>query len=107
MLAASLSGALESVPGLRLYGPADPLRRTAIACFTVDGLDAAEIAHALDQRDIFCRPGLQCAPRAHRSLGSFPRGTVRFSLSSFNTEAEIEAAAGALREIVAEVRPGS
>ena len=41
---------------------------------------------------ILCRPGLHCSPAAHRTIGTFPEGTVRFGLSFFNTEEEIEEA---------------
>jgi len=48
---------------------------------------------------ILCRPGLHCAPSAHRTIGTFPDGTVRFGLSAFNTEAEVETAVQAISEI--------
>ncbi len=98
-LATHLRARLEPIPGLRLHAPADPARSTAVAAFTIDGLDPAQIARELDLRNILCRPGLQCAPRAHQTLGTLPRGTVRFSLSPYNSEAEIDEAAAAVLEI--------
>jgi cysteine desulfurase family protein len=95
-----LIGALRGLPGVRLYGPCDPSRQLAVLSFTAEGHDPGRLAHELDRREILCRPGLHCAPRAHRTLGTFPQGTVRFSLSPFNTETEVDAAAAALGEIV-------
>ena len=46
------------------------------------------------------RCGLHCAPRAHRTLGSYPGGTVRFSFSQYNTEAEIDRALEAIEYLM-------
>ncbi len=65
-------------------------------------LPAAEIGGILDQAfDIAIRPGLHCAPYIHRSLGTFPEGTIRVSPGLFNTEHEIDHLARALQEIAA------
>ncbi|MBQ5950719.1 MAG: aminotransferase class V-fold PLP-dependent enzyme [Lachnospiraceae bacterium] len=52
-----------------------------------------------DVYGIQTRGGLHCAPSAHRALGTFPEGTVRFSAGYFTTEEEIDAALAALREV--------
>ncbi len=73
-----------------VYGPADPRRQLPIVTFAIKGIDAGRAALALDEEfDILTRPGLHCAPSAHRTIGSFPQGTVRFSFGYFNTEEEI------------------
>ncbi len=55
------------------------------------GHDNAEIArHLQEDFGIMTRCGLHCAPRAHKTLGSFPQGTVRFSLGSSNTREEVD-----------------
>jgi selenocysteine lyase/cysteine desulfurase len=46
-----------------------------------------------------CRVGLHCAPAAHRTLRTFPDGTVRFGLSAFNTQDQVDTALAALSEI--------
>lgn len=48
------------------------------------------------------RVGLHCAPLAHKSLGTFPEGTVRFSIGPFNTEEEIDTAIEAIRKYAQE-----
>lgn len=54
-------------------------------------LDNSEVAHILD-RDygIMTRVGLHCAPSAHKTIETYPKGTVRFSFGYFNTKEEIE-----------------
>jgi selenocysteine lyase/cysteine desulfurase len=82
---------LVRLPGVTLYGPSDPTLRTGVLSLTVAGRDPAEVAFELDRRfAIAVRSGLHCAPRAHRTLGSFPGGTVRMSPGWFTTEAEVD-----------------
>jgi cysteine desulfurase family protein len=81
---------LQMIPGIRLYGPADPTLRGGLLSFTIEGKDPSAIAFELDRRfDISVRAGLHCAPRAHRTLGTFPGGTVRLSPGWFSTREEI------------------
>ena len=66
-------------------------RYTAVVSLVFDGIDAARAAFMLeDGYGILTRVGLHCAPAAHRSLGTFPEGTVRFSFGYFNTEEETD-----------------
>ncbi len=96
---------LQSIPGVSVYGPADPARRVAVVSFNVAGRMPSEVALLLDERyNIACRPGLHCAPTAHRTLGTFPTGTVRFSLGPFNTPDEIERAVQAVAGLAEEYR---
>lgn len=85
-----------------LHGPADLSGQLGIVSFTVPGFTPGEFGAVLDESfDIAVRPGLHCAPDAHRSAGTWPDGTVRASVGPFNTEAEIRQAAGAMLEIAA------
>jgi len=60
-------------------------------------LDPAEFAFRLDEEyGIATRVGLHCAPSAHRTLGTWPTGTVRFSFGAFNTAVEIDEAVQAV-----------
>lgn len=85
---------LAAVPGLTLHtrpggGP--------IVSFNLEGFTPDEVALHLDrEHSILCRPGLHCAPLAHRSIGTFPAGSVRFGFSHFNDIGEIDTAADAL-----------
>ena len=49
-----------------------------------------ELSFYLEENNIQSRSGLHCAPLAHKSINTFPAGTVRLSLSYFNTEKEID-----------------
>jgi cysteine desulfurase family protein len=101
---------LRETPGLIVHHSADERGDEpgwlAVVSFTADGCDPGALSWALDRRGIACRPGLHCAPRAHRTLGTWPKGTVRFSPGPACTEAEIDAAVAALREATNEVRGG-
>ena len=92
---------LEELDGYEVFGHRDPARRVGTLSFRSAALPAAELGGILDQAfDIAIRPGLHCAPYIHRALGTHPEGTVRVSPGAFNTEAEIDALARALAEIV-------
>lgn len=105
----SLSERLSQMKGVILYGPRDPKRQTGLISINVDTLEPSEVGYKLDtQYDIAVRVGLHCSPAAHRTLGTFPQGTVRISPGPFNTEDDIEALCTALEEIAAiETKPAS
>jgi cysteine desulfurase/selenocysteine lyase len=92
---------LDEMPGYQVFGHRDLARRVSTICFRAESLPAAEIGGILDQAfEVAVRPGLHCAPYIHRSLGTFPEGTVRVSPGPFNTEADIDHLAHALAEII-------
>jgi len=102
-LTAQLIEGLKSIPGVTLYGGHDAARQTATVSFNVAGLEPSEVGLRLDEEyGLLCRVGLHCAPAAHKTIGTFPRGTVRFGLSYFNTGEEIETAVRAVQEMAAE-----
>lgn len=62
--------------------------------------DCADAAFRLDfEYGIETRVGLHCAPNAHKTLGTYPTGTIRFSFGNFNTEEDVDAAIHAIKEI--------
>jgi len=92
-LTAQLLSGLAEIPGVTVYGPRDARRQTATVSFVIAGLEHSDVGMRLDDEyAIMCRVGLHCAPAAHRTLGTFPAGTVRFGLGAFNTAEEISAA---------------
>ncbi len=94
-----LAGASE-IPGITLYGPRDAALHCGVVSFNVAGAMPSEVALILDESfEIMARSGLHCAPAAHRTLGTFPAGTLRFSFGWFNTSAEVQVALEALREV--------
>jgi cysteine desulfurase family protein len=91
---------LKELPQVKVYGPENQGDRIATFSFNVAPLPPSETASRLEKEfAVLCRPGLHCAPAAHRTLGTFPEGTVRFGLSAFNTEAEIDTAIQAIFQI--------
>jgi cysteine desulfurase family protein len=91
---------LDELAGYEVFGHRDPARRVATLSFRSEALPAAELGGILDQAfDIAVRPGLHCAPYVHRSLGTFPDGTVRVSAGPFTTEEDIDRLAAALAEV--------
>jgi len=91
---------MKEIEGIEIYGPEDPENRIAICSFNFKGRDPAEVGYLLDREfGIMCRVGLHCAPAAHRTIGTYPQGTVRFSLGYFNREEEVYTALNALRKV--------
>lgn len=91
---------LLDVPRMKFIGDTAPKGRVATVSFNIEGMDPAEIGLRLDDEfGIMSRVGLHCAPAAHRTLGTFPVGAVRFSLGYFNTEEEIDFAVESLTTI--------
>lgn len=90
---------LEGLP-LRLTGTKDISRRVGVVSIDFTGRDNAEVAYELDKRGIMTRCGLHCAPSAHKTLGTFPQGTVRFSIGYANAECDVDAAISAIKEIL-------
>lgn len=79
-LARALLDGLARIPGVTVHGPRDLARRTATVSFTVADRRVSEVGLRLDEEfGVLCRVGLHCAPAAHRTLGTFPEGTVRFA----------------------------
>lgn len=91
---------LHEIPGITLYGPPEADRRIAVVAFNIAGISPSEAALRLDEE--FCilsRPGLHCAPAAHRTIGTFPVGASRFSFGHTNTESQIRRALAALARL--------
>ncbi len=97
-----LSG-LDTTDGIRIIGTRDTRRKVGLVSvdFTARR-DNAEVADLLaTQFGVLTRCGLHCAPNAHKTYGTFPQGTVRFSFNSTNAEAEIDQALCAIDQILA------
>jgi len=89
---------LEGIP-VRLAGTRDMDKRVGVVAVDFTGHDNAEAAFALEQAGILTRCGLHCAPSAHKTLGTFPQGVVRFSVGHATTEADVDGALEAIRSI--------
>ena len=91
---------LEGFLGVRIIGVKNAKKQTAIVSLDFIKKDNAEVAYRLEsEHGIMTRCGLHCAPNAHKTLGTFPQGTVRFSFSHFTTADEIDFALEAIKWI--------
>ena len=91
---------VRDIPRVRLCGPDQEEDRVGVLSLDFLDRDNAAVSYELEQRfGILIRCGLHCAPAAHRSLGTFPRGTVRFSLGYANTAEDVDAALAAIRAL--------
>ena len=95
---ARLLEGLRRIPGIRLVGRPGVEGRTAVVSVDFLGRDNAEAACRLEYRGVLTRCGLHCAPRAHRTLGTYPGGTVRLTPGHTTTEEEIDRAVEAVAE---------
>lgn len=93
---------LSGISHVRLAGPWDTEQRVGVFSLDFLGQDNARIGDRLEQEfGILTRCGLHCAPNAHKTLGTFPQGTVRFSTGWATTEEEIDTALDAIRHLAA------
>ena len=84
-----------------VYGPNSALKQTSVVSFNVKNITPSDAALTLEEQwGIMCRPGLHCAPSAHRSIGTFPQGTIRFSFGFFNTVQDVDKAGAAIRGLL-------
>ncbi len=89
-LSRQLINGLSLIQGVRMYGVGDAPRQTPVVSFTIDGTSPSEAALILDEDfGIMSRPGLHCAPSAHRTIGTFSEGTIRLSPGFYNTASEV------------------
>jgi cysteine desulfurase/selenocysteine lyase len=95
---------LREIDGVTVYGGYDAERQTGTVSFTIDGMAPSRVGLRLDEAyGIMCRVGLHCAPAAHKTMGTFPGGTVRFGLGAFNTFEEVREGVEAVRQLAGEV----
>lgn len=91
---------LKSIDGIKIYGPQDSKKQTSTVSINIEDMDPGEISYILDSSyGIMTRSGIHCTPHAHKTIGSFPKGTVRFSIGYFNTREEIDYVLSSLKEI--------
>jgi cysteine desulfurase / selenocysteine lyase len=104
-LTARLRAGLRSTPRVRLFGDGPEHESTGILSFAVADWSIEEAGFVLSESfGIACRTGLHCAPLIHAPLGCAPAGTIRFSVSSFNTDDDIEAALRAVERLASKRR---
>jgi cysteine desulfurase / selenocysteine lyase len=100
-MARTLSEGLAGIPSVTVYGPCDWRQRTSVVSFVSIKQRVSEIGLRLDEEfGIMSRVGLHCAPAAHRTIGSFPEGTVRFAPGILTSIHEVRTAIDAVAKIL-------
>lgn len=98
---------LTAIPGVHLYGPAAAEHRTSTFSLRIDGMRVDEVGLRLDEDfAILTRVGLHCSPAAHRTLGTFPEGTVRLATGVFTTQEDVRRVIAAVAEVAASALDG-
>jgi cysteine desulfurase / selenocysteine lyase len=92
---------LKNLDNVYVYGPDGIENRLPLVSINIKNMPPSELSQLLDkQYGIMTRSGLHCSPLAHKTIGSFPQGTTRFSIGAFNTEEDINYAINAVKEIL-------
>jgi cysteine desulfurase family protein len=92
---------LLNIKGAKTVGPGFYAKRAPLVSVDFPNCDNADIAYRLlNEHHIITRVGLHCAPNAHKTLDTFPQGTVRFSFCWFNTRAELQKTLEAIEEVL-------
>ena len=92
---------ISDIPEIKVFGKDSTLNRAAVVSIDIKQRDPSDIAYMLeDTYGIQTRVGLHCAPIAHQSLGSYPKGSIRFSFGHNNNLEEIKYCIQALKEII-------
>ena len=81
---------LQNISKVKVYGDLSGNNSTTCVSINIENLDSSETGYYLDCEGIKTRCGLHCSPLAHKTIGTYPNGTVRLSLSYFTTKQEID-----------------
>ena len=84
-----------------IIGKKDLTDRNAVVSIQTPEIDMSQVAWQLDNEyGDMTRVGLHCAPNAHKTLGTYPAGTIRFSFGPENTKNELDFAIQGLKKIL-------
>jgi cysteine desulfurase family protein len=96
---------MQQIPAVRILGTQDRATTLPVLAIDVPGRDIGKIAYRLDSfYKIITRCGLHCAPYANRTLGTYPQGTIRFSLGYYTKKSELDYTLRSLEEAIAHVK---
>lgn len=92
---------VRELEGVRIAGRQHTEGRVAVVSLDFEHVDNAVLAFELEANyGIMTRVGLHCAPLAHKSLHTYPEGTVRFAFSASNTKEEIDICVAGIKELL-------
>lgn len=90
LLVRHMARELKRLPNVTVFAAADGKGQSGVLSFCVEGMDVEQVGEQLAELGFAVRCGLHCAPLAHQTAGTLEHGTVRASLSVFNTPSEVE-----------------
>lgn len=100
-LAEKTINGLLNIDGITVYGYNKTISRCPVISFNSSLIDNSELGYLLDsQFGIMCRTGLHCAPLAHKTIGTFPKGTIRVSFNIFNDNKDVDYLLTSLNKIL-------
>ena len=98
---------VKEIDGVKVAGKKTVEGRLGVVSIDFEGFDNSIVSFYLSSKyKIMTRVGMHCAPRAHKTLKTFPQGTVRFSFSQFNTKEEVDVCIDAIKTILSDLRQG-
>lgn len=98
---------VKEIDGVKVAGKKTVEGRLGVVSIDFEGFDNSIVSFYLSNRyKIMTRVGMHCAPRAHKTLKTFPQGTVRFSFSHFNTKEEVDVCIDSIKTILSDLRQG-
>ena len=98
---------VKEIDGVKVAGKKTVEGRLGVVSIDFEGFDNSIVSFYLSSKyKIMTRVGMHCAPRAHKTLKTFPQGTVRFSFSHFNTKEEVDVCIDAIKTILDDLRQG-
>jgi selenocysteine lyase/cysteine desulfurase len=90
---------LSDLDRITVYGDNGKNSVLPVLSFNIDGKLPSEVGYFLNQQEIYVRVGLQCSPMAHKTIGTFPGGTVRVSPGYFTSDEDIDIFLEAVKKI--------
>lgn len=98
---------VKEIDGVEVAGKKTVEGRLGVVSIDFEGFDNSIVSFYLSSKyKIMTRVGMHCAPRAHKTLKTFPQGTVRFSFSHFNTKEEVDVCIDSIKTILSDLRQG-
>ena len=98
---------VKEIEGVKVAGKKTVEGRLGVISIDFEGFDNSIVSFYLSSKyKIMTRVGMHCAPRAHKTLKTFPQGTVRFSFSHFNTKEEVDVCIDSIKTILSDLRQG-
>lgn len=90
---------LLNIKGITVYGDSSCFNLTTCISINYKSINCSELGYYLECNGIKTRSGLHCAPLAHKTIGTYPDGTVRLSISYFTTMEELDYTLATLNKI--------